>query len=1653
MAKFTLQGPDGQSYDVEATDPVAAHNALQALRGQSQAPAEPSTPAAQEDPRNTGVSRALRQFSDFTTLGYGPKLADYAESVYRTGQFAGPEQREVYRGEQALTEASRHSRPGGGFGQFAADTAARTAGGVAGAVTTLPLGAVRVGTEAARQGIRLSGEALEALKRLLPQQTFGQRVAEGARIGVPFGVAGGLGTSSPDEGFMDTLMRMGEHGVGGAIVGGAVPTVMEGASRLAGGARDLWRYTFGATPEARARATSWKALGLEPPAAALLEPGGQQRAGRLAGTLVGGSTRESIAEGTRDIEGNLRSALGVSGTRTANEAGQEAQDLVQRGLFARRSDEELNALGAQELEALSGATRSGAPQVAPTTPGEILARQRQRRSGLSERLAQAGEAGEEVVVSAPTPIAPARPRRGLMARLGATEEPEALASEAAPVPTAPRAPREVPIPGSEAELIREEVGRTPITTPRAPNVPTEEEVGVRQAQLGPRRAKIPERPEQEPLLPEEARQQYALQQRLRRLQARSVEFEGPMAEEAARLEEQLQRAQNRLERYARVNGPRPETPVNQDAPLGQRIKESVTRAQDRASDLARQVLPEALGGTPEATYQRTLALMTQTRDRFRARLEEVRSAQRNTPRARAVRELEELQGQIRINQINRWRQRQDAERARLEQEQGTAREAALHTSTREAEVQARLQNAQAMLAQTEAAVARAKTEYQAAVLEARADTLRRQVQAEAEHVQRVQAEDAAAVARGETPELRLPPRRESYAEQLEAGERALAAGAPRTQQPLLEQPNSAIRGALDEIGLGARGAMQLPGYRSENLFSAETGELDPGLVAYLRQQVGPRVTQVFERLAQQFQNNDFAQGVRGTEAILSLLINERARRGVNQQIIAKLQAAVERDLERVVGRTPEGAAWVQARQRLAAVKARIEQELADPLRAISAPGTSPAQALRILQQSAENGGDIRTLQAFLRLAEAKGDRTSAASLVLQGFAEGGMVGFTQRYRALSPEAKQLLFQGPMAALGARLERLTRAAETLERIAPKGRQPRTIATIRDMTAGIMSLLTFPKLLIGAAGVKVADSILGSPSFSRWLRSVPLERGLRDPEVTRQFQVLRGYLSERFGVNANVAGMFGASSARAEPLSVSPVVFGGEGAQAPPVGRQEAETRLAGGEAPAEAWNRTGWLRGADGRWRFEIDDSQAELSDRAFTLLNSGRGVARLGELVSHPGLYEQYPDLANVRVRFGAGGAPTFFSRANEIVLDPSTMEGNEQVLGTLLHEAQHWVQKREGFAYGDPRRDYMSRPGEEEARSVADRREYTPEERRSEFPIAGTGRGPGVDRAEAISEAGGGPPRLGDGVMRDPGRGTRSFGKGSYQIIPEREALGQHNAISRTIEELGGGRREFERFQRVRRGQQAYDADPPGFADSLALIGGLRGPKPGAGRNYPRGQGKERDTPLSEEETRELVRLWEEGTSSLRALGEQFGLSHVGVKNILTSQGVATTGARRRVLQEDSVRGVIAAHSRGASLQDIADDFGVSYTTVRKILREEGVDTSVIGQYARQNYEEGARRGREFRGRYVSIPLERVAEMRASGMTLEAIARETGSSIPVVWKALKRHERGMTSPLRVPKEMAEGAPYPKPPVDRTPSRTTIWRRRKRAQEREQGEE
>jgi hypothetical protein len=150
-----------------------------------------------------------------------------------------------------------------------------------------------------------------------------------------------------------------------------------------------------------------------------------------------------------------------------------------------------------------------------------------------------------------------------------------------------------------------------------------------------------------------------------------------------------------------------------------------------------------------------------------------------------------------------------------------------------------------------------------------------------------------------------------------------------------------------------------------------------------------------------------------------------------------------------------------------------------------------------------------------------------------------------------------------------------------------------------------------------------------------------------------------------------------------------IFGGIGARDPAYGRTS-------GYLPESV--------GADGQYRFEIDDSPMEVLGSnikaysvpdANSLIKLPKDTSKLKDVMVHDEFFRQYPELGDIPVIFnnsleyGHHGSLTTFdfkdgTQKSYLQLNPQMLLGEPELLKrVLIHEIQHAVQEKEGFAGG----------------------------------------------------------------------------------------------------------------------------------------------------------------------------------------------------------------------------------------------------------------------------------------------------------------------------------------------------------------------------------
>lgn len=135
---------------------------------------------------------------------------------------------------------------------------------------------------------------------------------------------------------------------------------------------------------------------------------------------------------------------------------------------------------------------------------------------------------------------------------------------------------------------------------------------------------------------------------------------------------------------------------------------------------------------------------------------------------------------------------------------------------------------------------------------------------------------------------------------------------------------------------------------------------------------------------------------------------------------------------------------------------------------------------------------------------------------------------------------------------------------------------------------------------------------------------------------------------------------------------------------------AKIMEAAGDSPAAIWAQTGWYKGVEGKWRYEILDTDTKFVNGYDWEDFPPDRPMMLDDVLDHPELFKAIPSLLDITVTKDSNmpaGSGSYNARTDEIHVGDISLQGTEEdntlALQTLLHEVQHAVQEREGFAKG----------------------------------------------------------------------------------------------------------------------------------------------------------------------------------------------------------------------------------------------------------------------------------------------------------------------------------------------------------------------------------
>ena len=137
----------------------------------------------------------------------------------------------------------------------------------------------------------------------------------------------------------------------------------------------------------------------------------------------------------------------------------------------------------------------------------------------------------------------------------------------------------------------------------------------------------------------------------------------------------------------------------------------------------------------------------------------------------------------------------------------------------------------------------------------------------------------------------------------------------------------------------------------------------------------------------------------------------------------------------------------------------------------------------------------------------------------------------------------------------------------------------------------------------------------------------------------------------------------------------------------------------GVAPEDIWSATGTFRGAEGKLRQEISDKGSKITDDVFNQISQNQQFkGPISQALTHEELYQAYPQSSQIPSMMFADEFPSGnILRGKEGTFQvPQLSAGGPSTMAqrsVALHELQHAVQQKEGFARGGNINEFASGP------------------------------------------------------------------------------------------------------------------------------------------------------------------------------------------------------------------------------------------------------------------------------------------------------------------------------------------------------------------------
>jgi hypothetical protein len=489
-----------------------------------------------------------------------------------------------------------------------------------------------------------------------------------------------------------------------------------------------------------------------------------------------------------------------------------------------------------------------------------------------------------------------------------------------------------------------------------------------------------------------------------------------------------------------------------------------------------------------------------------------------------------------------------------------------------------------------------------------------------------------------------------------------------------------------------------------------------------------------------------------------------------------------------------------------------------------------------------------------------------------------------------------------------------------------------------------MFSWPGAISMTLGGGALSKVMASKWFAGWLKSYPITRSPTDPRIAQHLNRLYALSSESLGLDKESAQQLKDALL---PGKANALFVGEQGAKpSDKITLEQAQQMQKKNEDPGKIWAETGWTQGDEGKWKFELDDHDAALTEKSMAALDTareGKGVVEvpLGQVLDHPHLFDYYPEAENIKVVFGTTKTYPEGIRANDwwasqsgnrIAVNANHEDFNENELTlSILHEVQHWLAVKNKFRYGGGKKvPYEDIPGERQSQEVEERKDLSYEERRAKRPTMQLG-GPSPEGNK--QEVGPTPEERGFLAPLVKPRGSSEFELGVPGIVKW-----PYDAAKRLMSDEGQYRPGTQDEAGVRDAMTAASATGAGAlatrpASSLGTF---------AGRTafQPRVSGKFSGIGAAPEVKASVLEQYKNGVP-VRRIALDHGLTQYDVRKLAVKHGVGRDVRAPRApdfWNEGRIAEAVDLRNRGKTHDQIAQHFGMKAENIASMFSRRGL-------------------------------------------------------------------------------------------------------------------